>query len=285
MSAIVVNALIGRGQIWRLLTSTLLHINLLHLGFNLCWLWVFGTRVEEEFGTLALLAIMVFLGIGSSAADFAILEGGVGLSGIGYGLFGLLFVLSRKQERFADAMDAKTINLFVVWFFICIATTLTGLMAVANIAHGMGAVLGALLGWGISQRGSRALAGMIPRTILAVGCALLMLALAMFARPYLNLAANAGAEEAYRGGLALEKRRDREALQWYQDATRMKPKNAEWWYGLAYTQHRLQDYDSAGQAYARAAELEPGNTEYRLMADAFRDHRRASKINPATQPS
>jgi len=43
---------------------------------------------------------------------------------VGYGLFGLLWVLSRRDERFRDSIDPRTVVVFVVWFF-CIATTLT----------------------------------------------------------------------------------------------------------------------------------------------------------------
>src|SRR5260370_42325657 len=91
---------VGQGQVWRLLTSTLPHVNLIHLAFNVYWLWVLGTAVEEAFGPLRTLAIVILFAVASSAADFALDQGGVGLSGVGYGLFGMLWILSRFDERF-----------------------------------------------------------------------------------------------------------------------------------------------------------------------------------------
>src|SRR6266545_2128569 len=41
------DARVWSGQYWRLVTATLLHVDLLHLGFNLFWLWAFGTTIER----------------------------------------------------------------------------------------------------------------------------------------------------------------------------------------------------------------------------------------------
>src|SRR5206468_393829 len=49
------------GEPWRLLTACLPHVNLLHLAFNLYWLWVFGTLVEETFGQARTGALLLFL--------------------------------------------------------------------------------------------------------------------------------------------------------------------------------------------------------------------------------
>jgi membrane associated rhomboid family serine protease len=277
MSGIVDNALITRGQIWRLLSSTLLHVNVIHLAFNLCWLWIFGTKVEEEFGTIPALGIFALLGLSSSAAEFAIFEGGVGLSGINYGLFGMLWVLSRRDSRFSDSVDARTIQLMVVWFFICIATTITGVLGVANIAHGMGALLGAMLGWTISS--PRGNTRSLRVTALASSVVALLVA-AIILRPYLNLAPQAGMEEAVLGYEALEQNRFKQAAHWYRDATLMAPKNADNWYGLGFAYHKLKDYPHAAEAYARAARLAPQNHDYRVAAEAMNQYVRA-----ATPPS
>jgi membrane associated rhomboid family serine protease len=138
---------------WRLVTPTLFHANFIHLFFNLYLLWVFGTLVETEFGHGPTLGIYLLLAIGSEAAEYALFHGGIGLSGVGYGLFGLLWVLSRHDRRFRDAIDRQTIQLMVGWFFLCIVLTVTDTMPVANVAHGAGFVLGALLGWTIAARG------------------------------------------------------------------------------------------------------------------------------------
>jgi membrane associated rhomboid family serine protease len=115
-----------RGQPWRVLTSALPHVGLLHLVFNLYWLWVFGTRLEEALGSAATAALMGVLAVGSAAAQYAVSEPGVGLSGVGYGLFGLLGVAGRRDPRFAGVVDGRIVALFVGWAVACVALTEVG---------------------------------------------------------------------------------------------------------------------------------------------------------------
>ena len=126
VSALYDSPAIGRGEVWRLLTSILPHGGPFHLIFNVYWLWVFGSLVEESFGQWKNFALIVLLALGSGAAEYAFLDGGIGLSGVVYGLFGMVWVLSRYPPRFRDAVDANTAIMFVAWFFLCIVTTATG---------------------------------------------------------------------------------------------------------------------------------------------------------------
>ncbi|MGH6800358.1 MAG: rhomboid family intramembrane serine protease, partial [Methylocella sp.] len=52
ISPLFANAEIRRGELWRLVTSIFPHIDILHLAFNIYWLWVFGTLVEKVYGHL-----------------------------------------------------------------------------------------------------------------------------------------------------------------------------------------------------------------------------------------
>ena len=88
------------GQLWRPLTSCLLHGNVLHLVFNLYWLWIFGAMLEGVFSSARMFCIVILLAVGSSLAQYALSGPGIGLSGVVYGLFGLLWVLRRSDRRF-----------------------------------------------------------------------------------------------------------------------------------------------------------------------------------------
>ncbi len=107
----------GKLQFWGLVTSIFPHVDPIHLIFNLFWLWVFGSLLEGAFGPIRTAGIMLLFAIGSSAAEFAASGGGIGLSGVAYGLFGLFWVLSKRDLRFRDSIDNQTIFLFVFWFF------------------------------------------------------------------------------------------------------------------------------------------------------------------------
>jgi membrane associated rhomboid family serine protease len=124
ISPLLESAMIRRGEIWRLLTSAFPHRDILHLAFNVYWLWVFGTAVEQVYGHLKTAGLFALFAVGSGSMEFALARGGVGLSGVGYGLFGLLWVLSSRDEKFSDAIDQRTVQLFVGWFVFCVATTI-----------------------------------------------------------------------------------------------------------------------------------------------------------------
>jgi hypothetical protein len=188
-------------------------------------------------------------------------RGGIGLSGVGYGLFGLLWVLSRRDERFRDAIDARTVQLFVGWFFFCIAATLSNVMPVANIAHGTGAVLGILAGLAIALPDHRG--------PIATGLgAILFLGLwgATLGRPRINLSGKAGYEEAKWGYDALLAHRNQEAVRWYRDAVTYQPKIPEYWYDMGFAYQGLGDLRAAVGAYRRAADLGAANAQYYLGA-------------------
>ena len=117
------------GEPWRLAASALPHGGFVHLLFNVYWLWVLGTLLEEELGHLSTLVLAIVLAAGSAAAQFAFSTGGIGLSGVGYGIVGFLWTASRIHPRFRDAMDLRTLQLFLGWGLLCIVLTVTGAMA------------------------------------------------------------------------------------------------------------------------------------------------------------
>jgi cytochrome c-type biogenesis protein CcmH/NrfG len=169
-------------------------------------------------------------------------------------------VLSRHNQNLAEVIDQKTAGLFVVWFFFCIFLTVSG-TPIANIAHGVGAVAGAVLGWTVSAP-SRRFAGSAAITVLlaatVVGSTL--------ARPWINLSTYRGYDEAKLGYDDLMANRNAEALQWYRDAVRMQPKMASYWFNMGIACERLNQHSSAMAAYKHAYDLEPSNTNYRDAA-------------------
>ncbi|HSB20258.1 MAG TPA: rhomboid family intramembrane serine protease [Anaeromyxobacteraceae bacterium] len=88
------------GQWWRLLTSTLLHGGLVHLGFNLWALWSAGQFTERIFGNLAFAALYLLSALGGSLLSAALhpLVVSVGASGAIFGVYGALlaFVLTHR---------------------------------------------------------------------------------------------------------------------------------------------------------------------------------------------
>lgn len=247
---------------WRLLTSCLLHASWLHLIFNLYWTWRFGQILEPIFGLLAMIGIYVLLGAGSAAAEWAVNRGGIGLSGIGYGLFGLCWALHRYHPSYRGVMDDQTLRLFVGWFFFCIAATMLDWMPIANVAHGMGAVLGGLLGMSLSpflkwrKLGRGALATVVP----------LIVVLSTVGRPYVNLSKGRAWELFQDASEAFAVQNFAEAARLLELSVARDPSIPEAWNNLAFAYQELGLKEEADRAWARKLEVDREQEEAQRAA-------------------
>jgi membrane associated rhomboid family serine protease len=132
------------GDYWGLITSNFLHVEIWHIAFNLYWLWKFGKKIEFETNKLFYALLIFSSGLVSSLAQLAFSETtGIGLSGIGYALFGYLYVQSKTTIEYKNYLEKSTIKLFIFWLVLCVVLTMTGAWAVGNAAH-----IGGLL-WGV----------------------------------------------------------------------------------------------------------------------------------------
>jgi membrane associated rhomboid family serine protease len=248
---------------WRLVTTVFPHLSLIHLAFNLCWLWVMGTLLERIFGSARFLVVVLLLAVSSSAAETTASEAGVGLSGVVYGFFGILWALKRRPG-FENILDQRTIRLFVAWFFICILTTYLRVMHVGNVAHGAGAAVGFLLGMCAGAQGSRrwGLGALLAAVVSG------MLAGAWAAPAWLRLdpeyAASVLAREGYD---ELKAGRDGAAAEHFGLAARLNPRDAIIWYDYGMALHRLKREREAFDAYVNAARLDPRPEVRRTVAE------------------
>jgi membrane associated rhomboid family serine protease len=257
ISPLFATAEIRRGQLWRLVTCIFPHLDILHLVFDVYWLCVFGATVARVYGHARTALLILLFAVGSSSLDFAFDLGGVGLSGVGYGLFGLLLVLSHRDPRFRDALDQRTVQLFVGWFILCVATTVTRVFPVANVAHGAGAILGLLMGYALT----------LPNRRIPLGAAVTALVLfgiwgATLGRPTLNLSGKVGYKEGTWGYDALVAGHNEQAVRWLHDAAKLQPKESTYWFDLGIAYYRTGKLPAAMAAYGRALALDPGNSEY-----------------------
>ncbi|MER6948357.1 rhomboid family intramembrane serine protease [Nonomuraea sp. NPDC000554] len=91
------------GQWWRLITGAFLHLPLTaggfaltHILFNMWALYAIGPALESRLGHLRFLALYLLSALGGSVAVYIFGATAVGASGAIYGLFGALFVVSRR---------------------------------------------------------------------------------------------------------------------------------------------------------------------------------------------
>jgi len=84
---------LGNGQWWRLVSPVLVHASLLHLAFNMYFLYLVGPLVEQVYGSARFLLLYVLTAATASLASFVLGSGpSVGASGALFGLCGVLLV-------------------------------------------------------------------------------------------------------------------------------------------------------------------------------------------------
>lgn len=139
---------IFNGSYWGLITSNFLHTEIWHIGFNLYWLWFFGKKIEFESTKGFYLFLILSSALVSSTMQLSFSENtGIGLSGIGYSLFGFIYVKSKTAEVYKNYMDKKTINLFIFWLVLCVVLTQTDIWTIGNAAHIGGLLWGMILAY------------------------------------------------------------------------------------------------------------------------------------------
>lgn len=246
------------GSSWKFVTSALLHGGWMHLVFNLYWTFKFGVLLEAMLGLGLFSATVVALAFGSSAAQWALGGPGIGLSGIGYGLFGLLWALDRWHPDCRGVLDRRVAELFGAWFLLCILASWYDVMPIANVAHGAGFLMGALGGWALSANGLRRLA----RSVALTGF-LALVAVASLApvRHVLNRSEAYSYELFDRGYAALQAEDWERGVALYETLVAREPDLPEAWNNLGVAQQNLSMFGRAQESFARSRELEKARAE------------------------
>jgi membrane associated rhomboid family serine protease len=136
------------GDYWGIISSNFLHVEIWHIAFNLYWLWIFGKKIEFETNKIFYAILILSSALVSSVTQLAFSDStGIGLSGIGYSLFGFLLLKTKTTEEFKNYLDKKTINLFFIWLVLCVILTKTGAWTVGNAAHIGGLIWGATIAY------------------------------------------------------------------------------------------------------------------------------------------
>jgi GlpG protein len=135
---------IQQGQYWRLLSPILVHFGVLHLLFNMMWLWDLGGAIESRWSSLELSVLVIAIGISSNLVQY-LMQGALfgGMSGVVYGLLGYLFVLGRLRPDLGLQVPPQIMAFMMIWFALCWTGMLGG---IANWAHTAGLAAGAAIG-------------------------------------------------------------------------------------------------------------------------------------------
>jgi membrane associated rhomboid family serine protease len=110
------NDRVATGEIWRLFTAAFLHGSVIHIGFNMYALYLFGPPIERRFGTAPFVALYTASAlVGGVTYLYTGGLGGLalGASGAIFGLFGTWFAAS-YQSRHTPAGAAQFRSLLML---------------------------------------------------------------------------------------------------------------------------------------------------------------------------
>jgi GlpG protein len=142
---------ISRGEVWRLVTPIFMHVNILHIFFNMWWLVDLGTMIEVRRGTLRLAILILISAAISNFGQYIWMERTdpgephlfEGMSGVIYALFGYIWMKGLYQPEHGLALHPNTITIMLLWLVLCMTGTIG---PIANAAHFMGLVVGVACG-------------------------------------------------------------------------------------------------------------------------------------------
>jgi GlpG protein len=152
---------VRRGEVWRLITPIFIHYGIMHIVLNMYWLYSFGAAVEDRRGSLVMLLLVLALALSSNigqAIEVSLRERGAlfgGMSGVGYGLFGYVFVKARFDSRERYFLSPGTTFMAMLWFALCILRDIPpfdkllegAIPPIANTAHAAGLIAGAAIAY------------------------------------------------------------------------------------------------------------------------------------------
>ncbi len=125
------------------LTPAFLHFGVLHLVFNMLWLWYFGLMIEALQSSWRYLLLVIFLSFAANTAQFIYSASNNfgGMSGVVYGLLGYIWVWQMIFPRSRLRLRVAMIGFFLV---ALVVMELVASSWIASAAHAGGLLAGML---------------------------------------------------------------------------------------------------------------------------------------------
>ena len=149
--------LIASGEYWRLFSAMFLHSGLIHLGFNVIGLLIFGHQIERLYGYARFFVIYILAGLAGSITSYAFNLSsaphaiGVGASGAVFGILGALVAFFLSNRNLLGKMGRQTLIGLLLLAAVNLAVGFI-MPGIDNFAHIGGFAGGLLLGLAYSPR-------------------------------------------------------------------------------------------------------------------------------------
>lgn len=139
------------GQVWRVITPIFIHHDVLHILFNMYWLYTLGKTIETKIGSKKLFALVILISIPSNIAFYLVAGPSFGgMSGVIYGLIFFMWTANNYSPKLHFDIDDSHTKFFTVWYVLCLILSASRVFPIANTVHGVGALMGVLSAYSIS---------------------------------------------------------------------------------------------------------------------------------------
>ena len=239
---------IWNGHYYFLISSVFLHSNFMqglgvtHLIFDVYWMFRMGSVLESTIGTLYYFLFFLAAAFVSSCAELLVTGStGIGLSGVVYAVFGLLWAGRGRYPEWGEMASPANIRLFISWGILCFILTALHLLAVGNWAH----TGGLAFGYGVG------LAFFVPRhRWIGVASVVALVGLTVLSLTYMPWSAD---WTFWKGNKAFDADNYARAIYWYNKSLKdgVDPEPA--WENIASSWHNQAIIDAQKQDLKKAA--------------------------------
>ena len=134
------------GQWWGMIASAFIHVEFLHLAFNMYWLVKLGSLMERGLGSVKTAVFFVVTAFVSTTYQLEIGGYGIGFSGVVYAMAGFMWGAWPRYTGFLEGFNGRTLRFFLIWQGLCFLLSMSNIMPIGNTAHISGMLFGFLLG-------------------------------------------------------------------------------------------------------------------------------------------
>ncbi len=139
---------IWNGQVWGLVTTVFIHSGILHLLFDMLWLVQLGRILERTLPPTVFLGfVLASAAIGSATEMLVSGTTGIGMSGVVYAMFGLMWAGRGAYPIWGAIATRDNLRYFIGWGLFCIVATFLHILNIANGAHAGGFLFGLCIGY------------------------------------------------------------------------------------------------------------------------------------------
>jgi GlpG protein len=141
------------GHVWRIITPMFIHYGMMHIVFNMMWVYQLASQIEARIGPARLVALIITTAAISNVGQFAwdrySTPMGVtafgGMSGVVCALFGYIWMKVRFEPQERYVLSQFTINFILIYLALCVMGVFG--KNIANAAHLVGLSAGVAIGY------------------------------------------------------------------------------------------------------------------------------------------